>query len=498
LTTTEDGGEGRSSSLGGWIGRQRILLVVAAGVPALLYLVYVYHYAVNVPNADDWNVIHLAAAGIAHHLTLGQLWAQYGDTRLFVGFLIFVAFGVFDHLNEKSIILCSASVFVASFVLVLVLFRSYLGRSLSFLPVFSVGIIWFSLADVDNAFWSFQLPWYFVVLAFVTMACSLLLPRRHRNLWFGLGVLAAVAASFAEVQGFVVWPIGLICLLWSGRWRRRAHFETAIWVLATGLTVAFYLHRFVFAADTKICVLDGGTKSSCSLSFGLHHPLQLARFFVVLVGNMVPTVPGRYVVVHELLGTVICIVAASIVVVSVRERRLPTNPLPTLLIVFALLFDLMLALSRMGEGLTAASLDRYTMPNIIMLVGIVVFGWAHVPSFGHIHRRLDGVRWLQLVGSLVLAVFVVVQCTVATQFGITNARQLRAANERVARVVVNLDRLPAAERACYFQSVVVGPPISVLETARNDAVDDHLSLFAGDEQRYRLEGPPHIARCDPP
>ena len=117
------------------------------------------------PIADDWNVFPLAASAIHHHLTLSQLWGPYGDTRLFVGYVFFAAFALFDHLNEKSIILFSATTLIASFVLLLVMFRSYLRRRLTFLPVFSFGIV------------------------------------------------AAILASLAEVQGFVVWPVGLICLL---------------------------------------------------------------------------------------------------------------------------------------------------------------------------------------------------------------------------------------------------------------------------------------------
>ena len=44
------------------------------------------------------------------------------------------------------------------------------------------------------------------------------------------------------------------------------------------------------------------------------------------------------------------------------------NPLPLLLIVFALLFDLIIAQGHLGEGLQSAGIDRFTMPNIILLV----------------------------------------------------------------------------------------------------------------------------------
>ena len=157
-------------------------------MPALLYLLFVYHYSLNVPIADDWNVIGLAAAGVHHQLTFSLLWAEYGDTRLLVGFSLFVVFGIVDHLNEKSVILFSAGMFIVTFALLLVQFRSYLGRQLTFWSALSIGIVWFSLAEVQNSLWSFQFPWYFVVFAFVLMTYLLLVPSRFRGLCLGLGI----------------------------------------------------------------------------------------------------------------------------------------------------------------------------------------------------------------------------------------------------------------------------------------------------------------------
>jgi len=210
---------------------------------------------------------------------------------------------------------------------------------------------------------------------------------------------------------------------------------------------------------------------------------------------VVPTVQGRFLVAHQLLGVVICLAAGFVVVQSIRERPRQTIPLPLLLIVFALLFDLILALSRLGEGLLGAGLDRYTMPNLILVVGLVIYAWAHLP------RSTDGrnqAKWhnLRVLGWSVLVAFLVVQSIVATQFGFSNGATMKATSVTVARVVVNLDQLPLAKRACYFTSVVVGPPLFVLERARTLAIQDHLSLFGGSEDPYRTAGLPHIAKCD--
>ena len=370
-------------------GRQRILVAVAAGIPGLTYLLYVFHYAVNVPYEDDWDGIGFVVTAFRGHLTLSDMWAQYVAGRPFVSRLFLLAFGKFDHLNEKSITLLSAALFIASFVILLLLFRSYWGRRLTFLSVLSIGVVWFSLADVENALWASQLAVYVVLLCFTSMMYWLLVPGDRRNLFLALGLVAAIAASLSYLQGFLLWPMGLICLLWISPWCRRTYYESMIWVLAAAMTSAIYLHGYNSAGST--CLVEGGQSSgACSAMFALQHPVLLIRYLVVLVGNVVSTsfyaLEPRYVLAYEILGTAICVVAGLVVVQSIHERRTRSNPLPLLLIVFALLFDLIIAQGHLGEGLQSAGIDRFTMPNIILLVGILVYGWGHEPNM----RRLWG------------------------------------------------------------------------------------------------------------
>jgi hypothetical protein len=480
--------------------RRRVLVAIATAVPAIMYMTYLFHYALNVPLADDWNMVPLAAAARHHHIGLAGLWSQYADTRLLLAKLVFAAFGIIDHLNEKSIVLFSGGVFIVTFVLLLLLFRSYLGRPLTFLRVLSLGIVWFSLADVQNALWSFQLAWYFVIFFFVAMVSLFLVPRPDRKWPFALAIIAGIGASLSEIQGFAVWPVGLICLLWTWPIGRQMVYKVAIWVSAAGVTALIYFHGFTFGNSS--CLIQGGRLGNCSLGSALLHPFQLARFLVVLVGNVVPgtnwaPLPARYLLPYELLGTVILSGAVFVLVQSIRERRAGTSPLPLVLIVFALLFDLMLATSHLGEGLTYAGVNRFTMPNVVLLVGIVVYAWAHVPDLRAAREIPTGRKRLKLVGLGTLTLFLAFQCIMATRFAITNGRATRATNVTTARVVVNLDRLSPAQSACAFESVVVGPPLYGLYAIRDVALRNNLSLFNSSTSRiYRAEGAPILTQCE--
>ena len=162
VTTTQDVGQAEnvaqgllSSDASALHGRATV--AATAGVPALLYFLFVLHYSVNVPwGVDDWSMIPVVDSALHGHLGLSVLWSQYGDRRLVVSRLVFVAFGLTDHLDEQFVMLFSALTYIGAYFVFLLIFRAYLGKRLTFLPVFVLGVVWFSLADYLNTLWSFS------------------------------------------------------------------------------------------------------------------------------------------------------------------------------------------------------------------------------------------------------------------------------------------------------------------------------------------------------
>src|ERR1700729_4340171 len=83
-------------------------VVAAASLPAILYVLYVYRYSVNVPFIDDWQLMPIVSAALHGHLDLQALWKQYVESREVTGRLVFMGFGLVDHLNERAVMLFSA------------------------------------------------------------------------------------------------------------------------------------------------------------------------------------------------------------------------------------------------------------------------------------------------------------------------------------------------------------------------------------------------------
>ena len=302
-------------------------LVAVCGL-STLYLSFVILYSVNALLLDDWGFVHLVHAAIHGHLTLTALWAQHNENRMFVPNTILVALAVATHDNTRTVMIISALLFIASYVLFLVSLANYLGRRLSVLPVVATGVIWFSLTDWQNALWGFQFAWYLILFLLMAMLCLLLvgLGGRRRTLAVCAAITAAIVASYSSAQGEFLWPVGLVCLLWPvrgmpPRWTRRTQGHVALWIVVGIVTTAMY-----FLGFTQSVQGDFATTLR-------HAPMAMVESVLANIGEVVPT-NAPDVPFHVMLGLVLLLGAGFVVVQSLRQRRdergRPASRLPDL------------------------------------------------------------------------------------------------------------------------------------------------------------------------
>ena len=290
--------------------------------------------------------------------------------------LIVLAAGYLDHLDIKAIVVLSALIMIAAYFLLLVELRAYVDRRVTALSAVLLGLVWFSLADTKNALWAFQIGWFIVTFCLVALVYLLTMTRIPGALALALAGLATVIGSCSMTQGLLLWPAGLLLLLWTTPWTRRVYVEAAIWLAGCATMTALFFSGYSFLLAEALCP----RANTCTVGFALGHPYALATFALDLVGGVIPT-NSASVGLHELLGIVMVAAAGLVIVQSFRERRHITRiPLPLALVAFALAFDAMIAVGRVGFGQQALSLTQYEMPQILLLAGVVIYALAHVPE----------------------------------------------------------------------------------------------------------------------
>jgi hypothetical protein len=462
-------------------GRKTWPVMVAAAVCPLLFLAFVWHFSYNALQFDDWSVV-----GFLDHPTLGRVWAQHGEPRIPATNLLFLLSNSVGHFDARLVILFSACALIGGYLLILACFRRYLLRPLSPLSVLAVGVVWFSLADTQNALWAFQVGWYMVLLFLGVVLSGLLLPQRWTRLGFGLAVAGAILGSLSWDTGFVLWPLGLIAIMWPAfRVTRRA----VIWVVACLVMVGTYLIGY------------NPHSSSCQVFFGcvpkspLSHPVDAIRYYLAVLGDIFPTSyfrigspenffgkftppdPTRF----ELLGLALLLASAYVIIASVRRRRTSERvPLPLLLVLFGLVFVGLVTWGRLGEGISGATdSNRYAMASLVVVTGLLMFLWKNARPT---------VTGRVVIG--VVAVFLAFQVVQSSIVGWSNASNTRSYLALSARTMVNASRIPPSIRSCELaRFFVTATEVRTADRAR-------LAEFAPDQAAHYLAiGPPPPERA---
>jgi hypothetical protein len=312
--------------------------------------------------------------------------------------------------------------------------------------VLTVGAVWFSLADVQNALFAFQTGWFFVVFGLIGMMFALLIHSRRPYLWLLIGGVSAFIGTMGWIQGFVLWPLGLLCIHWLRPEPRMARIRVVLWCAMFVVVAITYL--IGYNRNDLACQFA----SRCVPESPVTHPIQAARFILVMLGNVIPgsytsNQSGNFVnyapqnlTRFEILGFLVLAAAAWVIVGSIRYRRSTDRlPIPLIMVLFALLVDLTVTWGRVGWVATGPILgNRYVLANLVLLTGIVMYSWAHVRP-----DRMQDRIWIG-----VLTCFLVVQLAWCTAFGIASARNTDAFLSASARVAVNVDKYRMSARAC--------------------------------------------------
>jgi hypothetical protein len=453
-----------------------------------LYLIFLLIYAVDVPRGDDGLTVLVTYASLHGHFNWESLYAQHFESRVFVPNLIFLALGFLDHLDFRTAIFLSALLLVGAFLLLLRLFRVYLNRPLTVLPVLLVGLVWFSLLDVGNALWAFQIGWYLVLFSLIAIPYLLLVSRLPRSVNLLLAIAAAAVATFSALQGAIAWPEGLFLVVWATPWGRRTLVEVGCWLLACALTVVAFLHGYSVKGAIALCP----PSQNCTLGHSLEHPFSVAKLTFWLVGLSFRTYGGLSTFTYEVIGAILTCLAVAVLVVTFPEWRPGGHriPVPATLLGVGLLFDVWIALGRLGFG--NATAGQYAMPQTIVLAGLIIFAVSRLPSA----RSTQAFSVLAVLAYAAIALIVVTQTATATDYGVREAAAIKQEAVLDARVYTNFSRIPSSERLCYETHLAGGfVPSYYGQAALFGEIEflsrAHWSVFQpGPYREFRTEGPP--------
>ena len=335
---------------------RRAVLTTALGiatlaVPVAAYFWFIDRFSVNVIYWDQWSDINVIG-----HPSIGTLWAQHLENRIFFPNLIVIVLASTTHFNivfeeyvSGIMLVVAAGLFIWA--------HKRRSPSTPWIYYSPVMIVMLSFAQAGNTLWGFQMAWYLLMLALAAALFFLDRPSLT-GLVLTAAIAAAVVGSFTSLQGLLIWPVGLV-LLWH---RRRSKGLLLAWVVSAVTAGAVYFIQFEFSATGD------------NNAYAFAHPIAAIRFFFSLIGDVGGENNNLPFVGHNdsvlVVGVAIVTVAIWVVIAYGFRRDEGTGyPIGVALVCFGLLFAATITLGRTSWGLWAAGASRYTTFDLLILTG---------------------------------------------------------------------------------------------------------------------------------
>jgi len=361
--------------------------------PPLVLLYYVGTFAVNVVHWDDWQNVFLVQKIMNGTLSFSDLYVQHNEHRMPFPNLFMAVIELLTQYNTVAVKIFSWIFICLTGLLIFYTYRrhskwnSYPKLLLTFLPV---SLLLFSIRQWESILCTVTFQIYLMIFG-VVAAFSLLERSRNIDIWFALGLLSAILASFSFFAGLAVWPVGLFQIVISKR--RSGLRQITLWsVVSIGVLISYFW---------------GYVKPGISppIDYIFTHPVVAVEFFFASVGS---PLFWDSAVVSVILGLAIMLIAVSVLVYAHREKILENNCIWLSLILFTAFFSLFVTVARSGAGIEVALLSRYTPVTSLGGIGIYLLALStfrkqfgknrHLIAYGLLALIIVGIVFAYLLG----------------------------------------------------------------------------------------------------
>lgn len=439
-----------------------ILVLVLIIAPLVIGGWYISRFSVNIPCSDEWSLVpHLQDIAEGDFAGLSRaLWWQHNEHRVLFPKLIML---ILAELSDWNVIV---EMYFGLFLTVLSLAgwgliyrKSQLGSWWAFVPV---SWLVFGLGQWENILWGWQIA-IFLQAAMVIVAMYLLVASRSLRSVL-LAALCGAVASFSFGSGLVVWPTGLLCLIWLRAGRR----QLALWSLLGLAVLGTYFTGFVHPAHHP------------ALTLVFSEPFTTVAFFFANVGAPVALLGSGYPRISAATGVFLIFLFAAIMFGRLRAaRRQEGIPVPDsdivlcCLVLFSLLSSALISVTRVGFGLGFATTSRYTTLSCMGVVGLYILVARY--SISKTSPR-GGPKWRRLAPYFALLSVLVVGLTASGLHGLRMGRALYVGRSNMKYALQHVETQPDDVLVAIFPSPQV---------VREGAVflrEHGLSVFAENQQ----------------
>jgi hypothetical protein len=353
-------------------------LLILSTIPAIVILVLILRYGVNMPYFDQWDCEgKLFKKFWEHQLTWGDFWEQHNEHRMFFPKMIYLALAYATHWNViAELIVTWLCVCIVSFS-VYRMYRSADGpvSAGKMIPFIAANILIFTPACDETWLWGVSVA-NLMPMACIFGAMAIACSNLRANVRWSLCAVLAIIATFSTASGLLCWILcaPLLFLRKNSSAERQDEpaastpfrlWHIVAWCCGFALTTAIYFYHYARPAPHP------------PPSDSLKHPIELLSFLVLYQGNSItftsPTID--YMSAARFVGGVmIVLMLFSCVYVAIRWRDRPVRDRALIWLMigaYSILNGILIAVSRMEISPVAATWTRYVSYSVFLPVSLI-------------------------------------------------------------------------------------------------------------------------------
>jgi hypothetical protein len=338
----------------------RVILLIVHLIPLVGLLWFVATFGVDIPYWDQWELVNLFKTVAEHRATFQNFFSQHNEHRLLFPKLIFTILAFSSHWSIK--LEFYSNIFLA-ILLVLAIQKIAFDQTFEHDRTFHLTSIFtsllvFSLVQVENWLWGFQLSWFLINLCLAIALLSLV--NQTQPIWKKLFIAAVFCAiaSFSSAHGLFTWLATLPTLIILWRNPQPMYRAVFLWIGLFLVCASVYFWGYQ---------KPGGHPD---IFYFWRHPLMAVSYFLTLLGS--PLLHGSSLKpVFGLLvfGNFLFFIAWYL---KHPSSRFAQDAAPWISFgLFTVLFDLVTTLGRAGLGVEQAMTSRYTSVSLLLVIALV-------------------------------------------------------------------------------------------------------------------------------
>jgi len=374
-----------------------IIFIVLIITPALLCLLFIVLYGVNVVYWDQWEIVNLLDKLHTNTISFTDLVKQHNEHRVVFPLLAMLGLAEITHYNNLAEMCVSwLLICLSCFVLLRLYLRSVKASIFNLVGFIPVSWMLFSVVQWENLLWGFQLC-VFILELFLVLSIYLLATAKGFDYRFFLSLICGYICSFTILQGLMIWPTGLMQIILMGlaqpvKSRRSIIQAGVIWLMAAIIACVLYFIGYVQPPNQPMPL---AFLQNPSLDFGYLIAYGLSVFGSALSLNIYMAIP---------VAILLCVITIYIIYIVIRNKiKIATEAIPYYgLVIFGLLCIGLLMAGRSVYGLESGGSSRYTTITLISISGI----YLALISINNFHLKFHSFFEGMLIGLIALGLMV--------------------------------------------------------------------------------------------